>query len=123
MIKKQESNIHNIPIAKITGQISNNLHKLEQLDWTFGDFIYMAATLIYLKSKMPASDPLAGPEELEDPRAESGESLGRTRKIQEADRSCATSAADRGASLVQARSFTLRRRRGGRRVIVLWWTW
>ena len=35
------------------------------------DFIYMAATLIYIKSKMLLPpDPLAGPEELEDPRAD-----------------------------------------------------
>ncbi len=35
------------------------------------DFIYMAATLIYIKSKMLLPpDPLAGPEEAEDPRAD-----------------------------------------------------
>jgi segregation and condensation protein A len=72
LIKKQEIDIHNIPIAKITGQYLDYLHKLEQLDMDISaDFIYMAATLIYIKSKMllPA-DPLAGPEEQEDPRAE-----------------------------------------------------
>jgi segregation and condensation protein A len=72
LIKKQEIDIHNIPIAKITGQYLDYLHKLEQLDMDISaDFIYMAATLIYIKSKMllPA-DPLGGPEELEDPRAE-----------------------------------------------------
>ena len=72
LIKKQEIDIHNIPIAKITGQYLDYLHQLEQLDMDISaDFIYMAATLIYIKSKMllPA-DPLAGPEEQEDPRAE-----------------------------------------------------
>ncbi len=72
LIKKQEIDIHNIPIARITGQYLDYLHKLEQLDMDISaDFIYMAATLIYIKSKMllPA-DPLAGPEEQEDPRAE-----------------------------------------------------
>ena len=72
LIKKQEIDIHNIPIAKITGQYLDYLHKLEKLDMDVSaDFIYMAATLIYIKSKMllPA-DPLAGPEEQEDPRAE-----------------------------------------------------
>src|SRR5712672_4132289 len=72
LIKKQEIDIHNIPIAKITGQYLEYLHKLEQLDMDISaDFIYMAATLIYIKSKMllpPA--PLAGPEESEDPRAD-----------------------------------------------------
>src|SRR5580700_7728785 len=72
LIKKQEIDIHDIPISKITGQYLEYLHKLEQLDMDISaDFIYMAATLIYIKSKMllPA-DPLAGPEEQEDPREE-----------------------------------------------------
>src|SRR5258706_5132582 len=72
LIKKQEIDIHNIPIAKITGQYLEYLHKLEQLDMDISaDFIYMAATLIYIKSKMLLPpDPLAGPEELDDPRAD-----------------------------------------------------
>src|SRR5580692_5245676 len=72
LIKKQEIDIHNIPIAKITGQYLEYLHKLEQLDMDISaDFIYMAATLIYIKSKMLLPpDPLAGPEDLGDPRAE-----------------------------------------------------
>jgi segregation and condensation protein A len=48
------------------------LHKLEELDVDVSsEFIYMAATLIYIKSKMLLPpDPLAGPEEQEDPRAD-----------------------------------------------------
>jgi segregation and condensation protein A len=71
LIKKQEIDIHNIPIAKITGQYLEYLHKLETLDMDISaDFIYMAATLIYIKSKMLLPpDPLATAEELEDPRA------------------------------------------------------
>jgi len=72
LIRKQEMDIHNIPIATITSQYLDYLHKLEQLDMDISaDFVYMAATLILIKSKMllPA-DPLAGPEEQEDPRAE-----------------------------------------------------
>src|SRR6202045_4837724 len=72
LIKKQEIDIHNIPIAKITGQYLEYLHKLEQLDMDISaDFIYMAATLIYIKSKMLLPpDPLGGPEVPEDPRAD-----------------------------------------------------
>jgi segregation and condensation protein A len=72
LIKKQEIDIHNIPIAKITGQYLDYLHKLEQLDMDISaDFIYMAATLIYIKSKMLLPpDPLARAEEAEDPRAD-----------------------------------------------------
>src|SRR5580704_268475 len=72
LIKKQEMDIHNIPIAIITGQYLEYVHKLEQMDMDVSaDFIYMAATLILIKSKMllPA-DPLAGPEDQGDPRAE-----------------------------------------------------
>ena len=72
LIKKQEIDIHNIPIAKITGQYLEYLHKLEQLDMDISsEFVYMAATLIYIKSKMLLPpDPLAGPEESLDPRAD-----------------------------------------------------
>ena len=72
LIRKQEMDIHNIPIAKVTEQYLDYLHRLEKLDIDFSaDFIYMAATLIHIKSKMllPA-DPLAGPEGDGDPRDE-----------------------------------------------------
>ena len=72
MIRKQEMDIHDIPIAKVTEQYLDYLHQLEKLDIDVSaDFIYMAATLIHIKSKMllPA-DPLAGPDALEDPRDE-----------------------------------------------------
>ncbi len=72
LIRKQEIDIHNIPIAGITGQYLDYLHHLEQLDIDISaDFIYMAATLIYIKSKMLLPpDPLAGPEEQLDPRTD-----------------------------------------------------
>jgi segregation and condensation protein A len=72
LIRKQEIDVRDIPIAKITGQYLDYLHQLEQLDIDVSaDFIYMAATLIYIKSKMLLPpDPLAGPEEQSDPRAE-----------------------------------------------------
>jgi segregation and condensation protein A len=72
LIRKQEMNIHDIQIAKITSQYLEYLHKLEELNVDVSaDFIYMAATLIYIKSKMLLPpDPLAGPEDQTDPRAE-----------------------------------------------------
>jgi segregation and condensation protein A len=72
LIRRQEMDIHNIPIAKITEQYLDYLHQLEKFDIDVSaDFIYMAATLIHIKSKMllPA-DPLAGPEGEQDPRDE-----------------------------------------------------
>ncbi|HWG57976.1 MAG TPA: segregation/condensation protein A [Candidatus Acidoferrales bacterium] len=72
LIRKQEMDIHNIPIAKITEQYLDYLHQLETLDIDVSaDFIYIASTLIHIKSKMllPA-DPLAPAGEAEDPRDE-----------------------------------------------------
>ena len=72
LVRKQEIDIHNIPIAKITKQYLDYLHQLETLNVDISaDFLYMAATLIHIKSKMllPA-DPLAPAEEQQDPRAE-----------------------------------------------------
>jgi segregation and condensation protein A len=73
LIKKQEMNIHDIQISKITSQYLDYLHKLEELNVDVSaDFIYMAATLIYIKSKMLLPpDPLASAEEqATDPRAD-----------------------------------------------------
>lgn len=73
LIKKQEMNIHDIQISKITSQYLEYLHKMEELNVDVSsEFIYMAATLIYIKSKMLLPpDPLASPEEIAgDPRAE-----------------------------------------------------
>jgi segregation and condensation protein A len=73
LIKKQEMNIHDIQISKITSQYLDYLHQLEvQNVDVSAEFIYMAATLIYIKSKMLLPpDPLATPEEqAADPREE-----------------------------------------------------
>ena len=73
LIKKQEMNIHDIQISLITSQYLDYLHKLEQLNVDVSsEFIYMAASLIYIKSKMLLPpDPLASPEEqAADPREE-----------------------------------------------------
>ena len=72
LIKQQKMSIHDIQISKITAQYLDYLHKLEELDVDVSsEFIYMAATLIYIKSKMLLPpDPLTGPEEAEDPRAD-----------------------------------------------------
>src|SRR5260370_27688771 len=72
LIRKKEMNIHDIQIAKITSQYLEYLHKLEELNVDVSaDFIYRAAALIYIKSKMLLPpDPLAGAEDEADPRAE-----------------------------------------------------
>lgn len=70
LVRKQEIDIHNIPIAKITQQYLDYLHQMENLNVDISaDFLYMAATLIHIKSRMLLPpDPTAPPEEAEDPR-------------------------------------------------------
>src|SRR5438034_4647394 len=72
LIRKQEINIYDIPIAQITKQYLDYLHLLEEMNIDVaGEFIFMAATLIHIKSRMLLPpDPTAPPEEQEDPRAE-----------------------------------------------------
>jgi segregation and condensation protein A len=72
LIRRQEMDIHDIPIAKITEQYLDYLHQIEKLDIDVSaDFIYMAATLIHIKSKMLLPvDPLLAGEEQQDPRDE-----------------------------------------------------
>jgi segregation and condensation protein A len=87
LIRKQDINIHDIPIARITGQYLDYLHKLEELDVDVSaDFIHMAATLIYIKSKMLLPpDPLApGEEPPPDPREELVERLLEHEKFKDA---------------------------------------
>src|SRR5579884_523444 len=73
LIRKQQINIYDIPIAKITKQYLDYLRLMEELNIDVaGEFILMAATLIYIKSRMLLPpDPTAPEEEQqEDPRAE-----------------------------------------------------
>lgn len=72
LIRKQDIDIYDIPIAKITEQYLSYVEKMRELDVNVAaDFIYMAAVLIHIKSKMLLPrDPLAKSEELEDPRTE-----------------------------------------------------
>jgi segregation and condensation protein A len=72
LIRKQQLNIYDIPIAKITQQYLAYLRLMEELNIDVaGEFILMAATLIYIKSRMLLPpDPAASEEQEEDPRAE-----------------------------------------------------
>src|SRR3954467_110935 len=72
LIRKQDIDIYDIPIAKITAQYLGYVEKLKQFDVNVAaEFIYMAAVLIHIKSKMLLPrDPLAAPDALDDPRSE-----------------------------------------------------
>lgn len=72
LIKKNEMDIYNIPISEITRQYLESLAQMKQLDLEIaGEFIVMAATLIYIKSKMLLPQENTDDDEEEgDPRAE-----------------------------------------------------
>jgi segregation and condensation protein A len=74
LIKKEEIDIWNIPIAHITEQYLNYIGVMKDLNINLaGEWLMMAATLIYIKSRMlvpqePSED--AQEEDKEDPRTE-----------------------------------------------------
>ena len=74
LIRKQQIDIRDIPIARITSQYLAFLERARQMDLDIGaEFIFMAATLIHIKSRMllpvdPALKKEGAPEE--DPREE-----------------------------------------------------
>jgi len=87
LIKKEELDIYDIPIAKITDQYLEYLKMMELLDLDIaGEFIVMAATLMQIKSKMLLPPDETPPEEAaeEDPRAELVKRLLEYRKFKEA---------------------------------------
>ncbi len=73
LIKQEQANIFDIPIARITDEYLKYIRLMKSMDVSLAaDFIVMAATLIEIKSKMllprdPVSD---AEEEFEDPREE-----------------------------------------------------
>ena len=74
LVRKEEVDVYDIPIAKITDQYIGYIEMLKQLDIDLaGDFLVMAATLMQIKSAMllPTAEPdqFQG-DDLADPRAE-----------------------------------------------------
>lgn len=74
LIRKQQIDIKDIPIATITAQYFEFMEQAREMDIDLGaEFVYMAATLIHIKSKMllPRDPALAKEgEDPEDPRQE-----------------------------------------------------
>ncbi|HEY0459325.1 MAG TPA: segregation/condensation protein A [Pyrinomonadaceae bacterium] len=71
LIKQEQANIFDIPIAKITDEYLKYIRLMKHLDISVaGDFLVMAATLIEIKSKMllPKEISEEAEEEMEDPR-------------------------------------------------------
>jgi segregation and condensation protein A len=72
LIKKNEINIYDIPMALITKQYLEHINLMKSLNLVVaGEFLVLAATLIHIKSKMLLpSEPDGEEEEGQDPRAE-----------------------------------------------------
>ncbi|MBW7988413.1 MAG: chromosome segregation protein ScpA [Planctomycetes bacterium] len=76
LIRKEEVDIYDISIAKITNQYIQYIEILKSLDIDLaGDFLVMAATLMQIKSamllpKVESESGLLGEDDLDDPRAE-----------------------------------------------------
>ncbi len=73
LIRQEQANIFDIPIAKITDEYLKYVRLMKRLDIAIAaDFIVMAAQLIEIKSKMllPRDPSVEEDEEIEDPRQE-----------------------------------------------------
>lgn len=86
MVKKNDLDIFNIPIAEITADYLNYIKLFRKLNLDFaGEFLVMASTLIHIKSRMllPSIETVEE-EELEDPRAALAARLMEYEKFKEA---------------------------------------
>jgi segregation and condensation protein A len=71
LIRKQDIDIYDIPIAKITAQYLTYVENMKQLDVDVAaEFIYTASLLIHIKSKMLLPRDPDAPAGVEDPRTE-----------------------------------------------------
>ncbi len=85
LIRKNEVDIYDIPISKITTQFLNYIEALQLLDLNVaGDFIEMVAILMHIKARMllPATE--LESEEADDPRTELVERLIEYKRFKEA---------------------------------------
>ena len=98
LIKEQEMDIYDIRLEKLTEQYLSRLDKMREENLSVaGEFLVMAATLVYLKSRslLPVQDRLPEDVEDEDPKWELIRQLIEYRKFKEA-----------AGQLVIARRFT-----------------
>lgn len=86
LIQKEEVDIYDIPIAKVTDQYLEYLELMQLLDLNIaGEFLVMAATLMHIKSKMLLPpDQTEEAKEEEDPRTELVRRLLEYKKFKEA---------------------------------------
>jgi segregation and condensation protein A len=85
LIKKQEINIYDIPIAKITGQYLEYIRMMEFLNLELaGEFLVMAATLMRIKARMLLPAREDEDDEITDPREQLVQQLLEYQRFKEA---------------------------------------
>src|SRR5262245_38860437 len=86
LVKKNEVDLSDLPVAKITDQYLGYLELMQQLDLDVaGEYLVMAATLLHLKSRLLLPvDETAEDEDGEDPRAELARQLLEYQRFKEA---------------------------------------
>ncbi|MGD8453554.1 MAG: segregation/condensation protein A [Phycisphaerae bacterium] len=104
LIRRDELDIQDIPIARVTEQYITYVKMLEELDPnTAGDFLVMAATLLEIKSRAllptPPLEALDG--EDEDPRSSLVRQLLEYKRFKDAARSLGSAADDRAKRYVR----------------------
>ena len=102
LIRKQDIDIYDIPIAQITAQYLAYVERIKHLDVDVAaEFIYMASLLIHIKSQMllprdPDAPATAGP------ARRAGQPPARARALQGRSPDAAAEAADRGGGAQQS---------------------
>jgi segregation and condensation protein A len=87
LIQREEMDIYDIPIARITEQFLRQIEMMEKLDLQpAGEFLVMAATLMRIKARMLLPSQRPGEEKEEDPRQELVQRLLEYKKFKEAAR-------------------------------------
>ncbi len=109
-IRRDELDIHDIPVAQITDEYLGYVRLLEEIDLDgVGDFIYMAAILIGIKAKMLLPRPELDDEgELIDPRAELVQRLLEYMRYKEAASHLEGRFAERGEQFVRGAASDVR---------------
>lgn len=91
LIKRDELNIYDIPISKITKDFLEYVELAKELRLhSAGDFVLMAATLMKIKARMLLPVEAEGDEEIEDPRTELMNMLLEYKRYKEAAQSLQT---------------------------------
>ncbi len=103
LIRRDEVDIYDIPIARLAEQYLAHLRMLEHLDPdAAGDFLVMASTLVEMKSRaLLPTPPLEGLDEGEDPRAPLVRQLLEYKRFKDAARALGSAADERGKRYVR----------------------